>query len=443
MSGNFFRMLMTFLQRGCQNCIIRVQANSLRKSFAFLKRCILYRSRTLTKKLPPIFEFFSAQLSKLYSTCLDDYFERRNAYLETEFTSSFSDIERKFFSLLPEFFGLSCQNCILSAQRKIKGKTVFRKKCTFSAIVEIETKFSAFLSELFWLRYQICAQGVKANSLKNMFSGKLVICRSGTMKKKFSPFYRNRKEIRWVVKATSYVFQRKFSEKIHLFGNCHIFMKKFRVSLVTCWDIEMKLFCLLVKNSLVDYQNCILRVRKKNLKQVFFIYMCFLTLLDCKWNFLAFIKFLSAEIVKTAFCVSIGTFWEKKISRKIVFLINFKIEWKLFQNVDDISPAGLSKLHYTSPGEQFEEKFCFFEKMHFVSFSDIDKKITADFWNFFGAVVKTVFYLSRRLFWKNKYISWSRIYLKIFRYWANIFQPFVVIFWTVLSKLHSKCPKKI
>ena len=131
MSGIFFRMLMTFLQRGCQNCIIRVQANSLRKSFAFLKRCILYRSRTLTKKLPPIFEFFSAQLSKLYSTCLDDYFERRNAYLETEFTSSFSDIERKFFSLLPEFFGLSCQNCILSVQRKIKGKTVFRKKMYF------------------------------------------------------------------------------------------------------------------------------------------------------------------------------------------------------------------------------------------------------------------------------------------------------------------------
>ena len=443
MSGIFFRMLMTFLQRGCQNCIIRVQANNLKKSFAFLKRCILYRSRTLTKKLPPFFEFFSAQLSKPYSTCLEDYFERINTYLEAEFISRFSDIERIFFSLLPEFFGLSCQNCILSVQRKIKGKTVFRKKCTFSAIVEIETKFSAFLSELFWLRYQICAQGVKANSLKNMFSGKLVICRSGTMKKKFSPFYRNRKEIRWVVKATSYVFQRKFSEKIHLFGNCHIFMKKFRVSLVTCWDIEMKLFCLLVKNSLVDYQNCILRVRKNNLKQVFFIYMCFLTLLDCKWNFLAFIKFLSAEIVKTAFCVSIGTFWEKKFSRKIVFLINFKIEWKLFQNVDDISSAGLSKLHYTSPGEQFEEKFCFFEKMHFVSFSDIDKKITAVFWIFFGAVVKTVFYLSRRLFWKNKYISWSRIYLIIFRYWANIFQPFVVIFWTVLSKLHSKCPKKI
>ena len=192
------------------------------------------------------------------------------------------------------------------------------------------------------------------------------------------------------------------------------------------------------------YRNWILCVRKNIYKQIFLKTQVFFYLFwTLKGNFSPSSIFLSAEVVKTTYYVSIRTFWWKFLSWERVFLINFKIQWNISENVKEISTAGLSKSHYTSPGKQFEEKSCFLKKKPFVSFSDIDKKFTAEFFTFLGAVVKTVFYLSRRLFWKNKYIFWSRIYLIIFRYWANIFQPFVVIFWTVLSKLHSKCPKKI
>ena len=222
-----------------------------------------------------------------------------------------------------------------SPGEQFEEKFCFLKKMHFSSFWDTGREFLARLLNYF-------------STQLSGFSEKTVLCLSGTMMEAFLAFFR--KNIRWVVKACFNISSRSFSVKMKFSRNCHILVKKFRVSSVTFWDIEMKLFCLLVENSLVDYQNCILRVRKNNLKQVFLKYVCSLTPLDFKWKFLAFINFLSPEIVKTAFYVSIRTFWENKFSRKIVFLFNFKIEWRLFQNVNDISPAGLPKLHYTSPG---------------------------------------------------------------------------------------------
>ena len=79
------------------------------------------------KNSRPIFEFFSMQLSKLHSTCLDEHFERKNIFIETKFLSSFSDIdiERNVFNFLSEHFWLPCQNCILCVQ--LKFLAIFKK----------------------------------------------------------------------------------------------------------------------------------------------------------------------------------------------------------------------------------------------------------------------------------------------------------------------------
>ena len=53
-----FRILMKFPRWGCENWIIRVQANNLRKSFSFWKRCFFCQSRTMKEKLSPFLSVF-------------------------------------------------------------------------------------------------------------------------------------------------------------------------------------------------------------------------------------------------------------------------------------------------------------------------------------------------------------------------------------------------
>ena len=99
----FLRILMKFLRWCCRNCIIRVQANNLKKSFAFWKRCIFHHSRTVEENLLPISWVFSTQLSQLHSTGLDEHFEGKNEIFESKRLSCFSDFERNNFSLPRSF----------------------------------------------------------------------------------------------------------------------------------------------------------------------------------------------------------------------------------------------------------------------------------------------------------------------------------------------------
>ena len=108
------RILMKFPRWGCQNSIIRVQSNNLRKSFAFWKRCIYCQSRTLKEKLSPIFRVF-----------LD-------AVVETAFYLS---------------------------KGTLRGKRFFSGKiCIFSSIWEIETNFSNFCRNFYGrlIKFALC-----------------------------------------------------------------------------------------------------------------------------------------------------------------------------------------------------------------------------------------------------------------------------------------------
>ena len=141
---NFFRILMKFPLWGCQNCNIRVQANNLRKSFAFWKRCIFCQSRTLKKKLSPIFRVF-----------LD-------AVVETAFYVS---------------------------KGTLRGKRFFSgKNCIFSSVWEIETNFSNFCRNFYGMLIKFALYVSQQTIWGKKISEEILFCRSASLSEKFLTF---------------------------------------------------------------------------------------------------------------------------------------------------------------------------------------------------------------------------------------------------------------
>ena len=166
-------------------------------------------------------------------------------------------------------------------------------------------------------------------------------------------------------------------------------------------------------------------VSTKNLEGKYFIerYLCFLLLFRNEpKNFLAFWRNFFGRVVQTAFDLSVGSFSEFFLTKKVRSFLSFShteqrlygIQSNIFQQgcqkklskfllpsghwekkfrpFDEKNAAGLPKLLSTCVQEQFERNN-FFENLEFLlSFSDMSKKILAFCQFSFDWIVKSVFY---------------------------------------------------
>ena len=119
-----------------------------------------------------------------------------------------------------------------------------------------------------------------------------------------------------------------------------------------------------------------------------------------------------------------GRFWqkEKNFFWKIDTLIN--IFWhlaRIFQPSGKIFSAGLSKLHFTCPGEHFED---FFEQYFiFLSFSDIEWKILILLSKLFQRGCQNrILCVQRNTLSKKKYFFKIFYFFIIFGHWAKSFR---------------------
>ena len=71
----------------------------------------------------------------------------------------------------------------------------------------------------------------------------------------------------------------------------------------------------------------------------------------------------------------------KKLSCKNYLSNNFQTSVETFRNFVEVFSTELSNLQYTSPGEHFEEKFCFLKKI--IYYRTLIKKTLARFPSFF------------------------------------------------------------
>ena len=162
------------------------------------------------------------------------------------------------------------------------------------------------------------------------------------------------------------------------------------------FDKLKQLFVCLLKIRWSSYQNCSLCVRMNKLKQAFFEkYVFSSSLLDSKWNFFALIKFLSAEIVKTAFYVAIQTFWETILSGKIVFSIIFRIERNFFRILMKFPLWGCQNWNIRVQAKNLRKSFAFWKRCIFCQSRTLKEKLSPIFRVFLDAVVETAFYVSK------------------------------------------------
>ena len=177
-------------------------------------------------------------------------------------------------------------------------------------------------------------------------------------------------------------------------------MKKFWFFLSSFRHIKMKLFLPVYEKFTGEYQKCILFAFsvKTNWNKLFCESLWFSSPhLDFHWKFFALNNFFSGAACQNCLLRGQTNFLRNNSLLQNRVLNHFQNSVEIFQNFNEVSPVGLSKLNYTSPGEKFEEKFSFLKKMLFCQSRTMKEKLSPFFLHFFS---------------------------------------------TQLSKLHSKCPKE-
>ena len=144
-------------------------------------------------------------------------------------------------------------------------------------------------------------------------------------------------------------------------------------------------FACLSKIHLKVYQNCILYAfsERKNWNMLFCERLWFSSPhMDFHWKFFALINFFSRAACQSCLLPGHTKFLRNNSLLQNRVLNHFQNSVEIVQNFNEVSPVGLSKLNYTSPVEQFEEKFCFLKKMHLLSISDFERNTFAHFSSF-------------------------------------------------------------
>ena len=126
----FFRIWLKFPRWGCQNWIIRVQANILRKILLLEKDAFFVNLGHWKKNSRPFFEFLSAQLSKLHSKCPKEQLKGIEIFPQTNvFFHQFGRLRHTFQPCVKKFRAGLSNLCFTCPSKEIEGIGFLRKLC--------------------------------------------------------------------------------------------------------------------------------------------------------------------------------------------------------------------------------------------------------------------------------------------------------------------------
>ena len=142
-----FDILLITYRRGCKNCILRVQKNTL-ISMTFAKNSynFVYHFRTFRQKN---LAFWQKNIAMFVKKCIltVHWNNLRRGFLWKPFSGIFR-ARAKFFGFFSINFVLGCQNCVLRAQRNTL-KDFPEWISSFQSFSDTEWSISGFLSRIF------------------------------------------------------------------------------------------------------------------------------------------------------------------------------------------------------------------------------------------------------------------------------------------------------
>ena len=171
--------------------------------------------------------------------------------------------------------------------------------------------------------------------------------------------------------------------------------------------------------------------------------MFFSTLLDFECKFFALIVFFCGRRLSKLPSTCPYEHFEKQFSPAKSSSQSFSELNVIFSESNEISPAGLSKPHYTSPGEQFEEEVLLFEKDPFFVNLGHWKKNSGLFFEFSSTQLSKLHSISPKDHLGGKEVFFGKKNFFINFGDSEIFSStFVEISSAGLSNLRLSCPGK-
>ena len=142
-----FGLLAQFFWQGGQNSIIRVHRNVMRKNKS-QGNCFYYHFRTFSENFSAFCQkFFGRVVKTAFNASMTTFWK---IFVEASYFFSFSEIERKIFGLLAQFFWQSCQNCIIRVCRhNFEDKNLVWKKYNLYHFRILREKLSDFCEKVY------------------------------------------------------------------------------------------------------------------------------------------------------------------------------------------------------------------------------------------------------------------------------------------------------
>ena len=212
---------------------------------------------------------------------------------------------------------------------------------------------------------------------------------------------------------------------------------------LTFADLDRKCFGLFSKFFRRVCRNCILFVHRKSMRKNNFwrTHVYFINLGYWAKTFGLVLKKRSQDLSKLHFTSPEEWFEERQSSEKFSFVLLFlHIEQKLFWLSFRKKLGGYAKTVFYLPIGSFR-KNNFLTNLCFLRFfGHWTKTFQPIFRKFFGGVVKTAFYVSRGTDGGKLYFLKKVYFLFIFAHWDEDFSPFVRKISVVPSNFHSTSP---
>ena len=147
---------------GCQNNYLLVPEGNLRKLFSFEKKLVFLKCGNWAKKTWPLAQFFSAGLTKLESTCLEEPFEKNFLKIKG---FSFNVFGQRTKKVRPPGWNFSqrCQNIVLRVHKNNLRKLSSEVLHNFQILFAIEQEFC-------WTKQ---ARGIAESCRKTLSSAKM------------------------------------------------------------------------------------------------------------------------------------------------------------------------------------------------------------------------------------------------------------------------------
>ena len=165
--------------------------------------------------------------------------------------------------------------------------------------------------------------------------------------------------------------------------------------------------------------------------------------LDFHWKFFALINFFSGAACQSCLLPGHTKFLRNNSLLQNRVLNHFQNSVEIVQNFNEVSPVGLSKLNYTSPVEQFEEKVLLFEKDAFIVNLGLWKKNFRPFFEFFSTQLSKLHSICPKEHLEGKdFFPVKIVFFHQFGRLKQTFQPLVETFTAGLSNLRFACPSK-